>query len=74
MNNSFKNLAFTIVEKAVNDYKLLKKLGVTRIVTEHEGTISKSEIEDLFHSGWCDYLLQNMKLTGEDILIYLNRE
>lgn len=74
MSNSFKDLAFTIIEKAVNDYKLLKNLGVNRIATEHEGVISKREIERFFHSAWCDFLLLNMNFTGEDILRYLNKE
>ena len=74
VSNQFKDLAFTIIIKAVNDYRLLKTIRSNRIVIKNEGTISKNEIENFFHSDWCDFLLSNMNLTGEDILRYLNRE
>ena len=70
----FDDLAFSIVERAVYDYKLLKSLNVEKLESYDEGSISKRELEKFFRSEWCDYLLQNMKLTGEDILDYLNRE
>ena len=71
---SSRELAFNIVEQAVIDYKLLLKYGVDRLNLIDEGYITKAEIEDFFRSEWCDFLLCNMKLTGEDILRYLNRE
>ena len=74
MNENFNEIALSIVEKAVNDYKLLKKLGTTEIYLKDEGNIFITELEYFFHSEWCDFLLGNMKLTGEDILRYLNRE
>lgn len=73
MNTNFKEMAFFIVERAVVDYKLLQELGVNEINLLDEGMISKAELEDFFRSEWCDFLLCSMKLTGEDILRYLNR-
>lgn len=73
MNTNFTELAFAIVEQAVEDYKLLRKLGLSEMRSYTEGDISKIELEEFFYSEWCDFLLQNMKLTGEDILRYLNR-
>lgn len=74
MNTNFNELALSIIEKAVNDYKLLLELNVKEIDFFDEGRISKVELEDFFRSEWCDFLLCNMRLTGEDILRYLNRE
>lgn len=71
---NFNNLALSVIEKAVNDYKLLLELNVKEINFCKEGRISKVEIEEFFRSEWCDFLLSNMKLTGEDILRYLNRD
>lgn len=68
-----RELAFGIVEQAVSDYKLLLSSGVDRLNLLDKGCITKVEIEHFFHSEWCDFLLQNMNLTGEDILRYLNR-
>ena len=74
MNTNFNELALSIIEKAVTDYKLLLELNVKEIDFFDEGRISKVELEDFFRSEWCDFLLCNMRLTGEDILRYLNRE
>ena len=74
MNTNFNELALSIIEKAVNDYKLLLELNVKEIDFFDEGRISKAELEDFFRSEWCDFLLGNMRLTGEDILRYLNRK
>lgn len=73
MNTNFNELALSIIEKAVTDYKLLLELNVKKIEFCNEGKISKVELEDFFRSEWCDFLLCNMRLTGEDILRYLNR-
>lgn len=73
MNTNFKEMAFFIIERAVVDYKLLQELDVNEIDLLDEGIISKTEIEEFFRSEWCDFLLCNMRLTGEDILRYLNR-
>ena len=74
MNKQFNELALSIVEKAVHDYKLLKNFNVDEIYIFQEGGVSKCEIEEFFRSEWCDFLLQNIKITGEDILRYLDRE
>ena len=73
MNTNFNELALSIIEKAVTDYKLLLELNVKEIEFCNEGKISKVELEDFFRSEWCDFLRCNMRLTGEDILRYLNR-
>ena len=73
MNNEYKELAFEVIIRAIDDYRFLKELGVSKFDFLDEGVISKKEIEDFFRSEWCDFLLQNMNLTGEDILRYLNR-
>ena len=73
MNVNFREMAFTIVEQAIEDYKLLQKLGLSEMYSYTEGNISKIELEEFFRSEWCDFLLCNMRLTGEDILRYLNR-
>ena len=67
-------LGLAIIEGAIKDYKLLKELGVDKLHFKEGGTISKKEIESFFRSEWCDILLLNLKVTGEDILYYLNRE
>ena len=74
MNNEYKDLAFEIIIKAIDDYRFLKELGVSKFDFLDEGVISKKEIEDFFRSNWCNFLLSTMDLTGEDILRYLNRE
>ena len=74
MNTNFKELALSIIEKAVTDYKLLLELNVKEIDFFDEGRISKIELEEFFRSEWCDFLLGNMRITGKDILRFLNRE
>ena len=74
MNEVFKEIAFSIIEQAIDDYKRLKRLDIDCLVIDKERPISKREIENFFHSEWCDFLLSTIDLTGEDILRYLNRE
>lgn len=73
MNNEYKELAFAIIINAIDDYRFLKEIGASKVDLIDEGVISKEEIEDFFHSDWCDFLLLNMNLTGKDILRYLDR-
>ena len=54
------DLAIAIIEQAIDDYKEEKAL--------HHPT---NHIERFFKSEWCDYLLQSVTITGEDILNYL---
>lgn len=46
MNTNFNELALSIIEKAVTDYKLLLELNVKEIEFCDEGRISKVELED----------------------------
>jgi hypothetical protein len=52
-----------IIWQAAEDYREKKKWG-----------FSTDEEEDFFKSEWCSFLLQNMKITGEDILRRLKEE
>jgi hypothetical protein len=53
-------LALAIIEQAVADYRERKLMGYP---TAH--------LERFFNGEWCDFLLQNMELSGQDILKYL---
>jgi hypothetical protein len=53
-------LGFAIITQAVEDYKEYKRNGYPT-----------DEIEEFLLSEWCNVLLENMKLTGEDILRFL---
>ena len=53
-------LAFAIIQQAVEDYKYCK-----------ENQLPTKRIEEFLKSTWCDTLLQNMRLSGDDILMYL---
>lgn len=62
-------LALGILLRAIEDYKLLKKYGYTRMVLRNEGVISIDELEEFFNSRWCDVLLDSIsELNGRDIL------
>lgn len=69
----FNDLALSIIELAVEDYKLLKEKKAYRLLVD-DYVIRKKDLERFFNSKWCDYLLSNMDLTGKDILRHLNRE
>ena len=73
MKDQFNELACSIINRAVEDYKLLKELNVETIRFCDRSRVSKKELERFFRSEWCDFLLCNMRFTGEDILRYLNR-
>ena len=74
MNSIYKELGFSIVIQAIKDYRTLQRHGVDKLIKNKQKKLDKREIEDFFRSDWCDFLLCNMRLTGEDILRYLNRE
>lgn len=74
MNSIYKELGFSIVTQAIKDYRTLQHHGVDKLIKNKQKKLDKREIEDFFRSDWCDFLLSNMNLTGEDILRYLNRE
>ena len=63
-------LACRIFEQAIEDYRFLKKRKITEMELRDDTTIGIKEIEEFFHSSWCDGLLEaiNSKLTGKDLL------
>ena len=71
---NFNTLAFATILQAIHDYELLRDLDTTELTMDDRDTISKCELEEFFNSEWCDWLLQNMSLTGKDILSYLEKE
>ena len=56
-------LSMAIIWQAAEDYREKKSIG-----------LSTEEEEEFFKGEWCSYLLQNMKITGEDILRKLEEE
>ena len=54
---SYQELAYAVVEQAVEDYKEKKALGE-----------DVSEIEEFLKSKWCDLLLTNTPFSGKGIL------
>ena len=74
MVNPVKDLAFYIIIQAIEDYRILQRHGVDKLIKNKQKKLDKREIEDFFRSDWCDFLLSNMNLTGKDILEYLDRE
>jgi hypothetical protein len=56
-------LAMGIILQAMEDYRTAKK--------EQKSTL---ELENFFMGEWCEFLLCNMKITGKDILTFLERE
>lgn len=56
-------LSMAIIWQAAEDYREKKTLGMP---TDDE--------EEFFKSDWCNWLLQNMKITGEYILKRLQEE
>ncbi len=59
----YKQLAFAIILQAIDDYRENK-----------EWNRPNDEVEEFFESQWCTALLQNLKLTGKDILEHLRNE
>ena len=66
-------LACAIILRAVEDYRLLLKDDVDEIHYNDGSRISKTEIERFFRSPWCEFLLGEMHITGEEILKHLQR-
>lgn len=73
MGNGWDDLALCIIEKAVKDYKTMKRMGVERMKVNKK-VVTKKEIEDFFNSTWCDFLIRGMNITGKDILRHLQRD
>lgn len=62
---NYKGLAFAIILQAVEDYRFCKEFHMEEEL---------KEVEEFFKSEWCNQLLLNMKLTGKDILTFLESE
>ena len=60
---NYSGLALAIIWQAAVDYREKKKNGRSTIAEER-----------FFNGEWCDFLLQNVKITGKDILRRLERE
>lgn len=73
LQDNYNELAFSILETAILDYRILRHYDIDSMDFGKEGVISIAELEEFFKSDLCDSLLQNIDMTGEDILRYLNR-
>ena len=74
MYSPVKELALSVIITAVYDYIRLKNNDATKMALTDGSCIAKDELEDFFRSEWCDFLLGELRLTGTDILNFLNRE
>lgn len=74
LQENYNELALAILETAIRDYRLLQHYDIDSMDLGKEGIISIAELEEFFKSDLCDSLLQNIDMTGEDILSYLDRE
>ena len=72
MQENYNELALAILETAISDYRMLQHYDIDSMDLGKEGVISIAELEEFFKSDLCDSLLQNINMTGEDILKYLN--
>ena len=72
LQENYNELALAILETAIRDYRLLQHYDIDSMDLGQEGIISIAELEEFFKSDLCDSLLQNIDMTGEDILKYLN--
>ena len=72
LQENYNELALAILETAIRDYRILQQYDVDSMDLGKEGIISIAELEEFFKSDLCDSLLQNIDMTGEDILKYLN--
>ena len=73
MDKVYKQLACAIILRCIEDYKLLNEKNLDSYVSDNI-SIGKEEIRAFLQSPYCDFLLQNMNLTGKDILDYLDGE
>lgn len=72
LQENYNELALAILETAIRDYRILQQYDIDSMDLGKEGIISIAELEEFFKSDLCDSLLQNIDMTGEDILKYLN--
>lgn len=66
-------LAAAIIEKAVEDWRLLVKTDRARINTYH-GDVSIKELRAFFTGPWCALLMHGMAVTPEQVLDRLEQE
>lgn len=59
-------LCAAVVERAVDDYRLLNEKGKELIENKDEGDFSREEIESFFRSDWCRTLLRGADSRIED--------
>lgn len=71
-------LCSRIIEQAVEDYRELKKKKLSSKETKDAGFYSVDEIEEFFHSAWCNEMLLKRglesRIDGVTILRHLKAE
>ncbi len=70
-------LANEIIDRAIADYRNLKRLHKEKAGSwKRGGEYSINELEDFFHSDWCNFLLKHMgkNFTGAELLVHLRAE
>ena len=66
-------LSAAIIEKAVEDWRMLVKTGKTH-ANLNGGKVSLPELRQFFKSGWCALLMHGMEITPEQVLHRLEQE
>lgn len=66
-------LSAAIIEKAVEDWRLLVKTGRTHADLNGE-KVSFRELREFFKSDWCALLMHGMEITPEQVLDRLEKE
>lgn len=66
-------LSAVIIEKAVEDWRLLVKTGKTHANLNGE-KVSFRELREFFNSPWCALLMHGMAVTPEQVLHRLEQE
>lgn len=71
-------LCTRIIEQAVDDYRELKKKKLSSRETKDKGEYSITEIEEFFHSAWCNEIILKRglesRVDGVTILRHLKSE
>ena len=67
MNERWMDLRTAIIERAIDDYKIIVKKTGDRYITGN-GCYNIPEIEKFFKSEYCTMLLSDVGITGRDIL------
>lgn len=69
INRGFENLANAIVLQAALDYRRI--LRGKKVIYDGRQQVTKKELEDFFHSGWCQLLT---KIDGKTIINRLEQK